>query len=263
MFVSSLFVYPVKSARGLAVPRARVSDRGFAWDRRFMVVDPEGSFLTQRELPRLALVEVALGEGRLTLRAPGQLALEVPLPPDTGARREVEVWGDVCPAGVIPGAGAWLEGFLGTPCELVYMPDEVRRPTPADSARAGAADRVGFADAFPFLLTTTASLEELARRGADVPMDRFRPNLVVSGCEPFAEDGWRRIRVGGVVFHVVKPCDRCATTTVDQATGETGKEPLRTLASFRRREGKVYFGQNLLHEGSGEVAVGDPVVVLD
>lgn len=257
--VTALSVYPVKSARGVAVAEAEVGDRGFEGDRRFMIVDAAGRFLTQRTLPRMALLEVAFDDGaRLRLSAAGAGGITVPRRPESGETRTVEVWRDRVEAlGVGPEPAAWLSRFLGVPCALVYMPDASERAV--DPAFAPPDARVGFADGFPFLLASTDSLGELARRGADVPMSRFRPNIVVSGAEPFAEDTWKTVRIGEVTFAVCKPCGRCAITTTDQLTAEVGREPLQTLATFRRTGREVRFGQNLVQQGRGKVRVGDGV----
>jgi MOSC domain-containing protein len=223
-------------------------------------VDAAGRFLTQRTLPRMSLVSVAVDGGVLRLDAPGADALEVPLRPEAGERRAVDVWGDRCEALSLGDAPArWLTGFLGVACGLVYMPDAtVRATNPAYGP-----GRVGFADAFPFLLTSTTSLAALAQRGGAVPMERFRPNIVVKGAEPFAEDGWARLRIGAVTFRVAKPCVRCAITTVDPDVGAVaGVEPLRTLATFRRSGDGVLFGMNLVHETGGVIEVGATAEVL-
>ena len=257
--ISALYVHPVKSFRGLSVPEAWVGDRGFEFDRRFMLVDENGHFLTQRTLPRMCLLETAIEGDRLRVSAPG-VSLELPLRPTAGEPRTVKVWRSTVEARSLgPDAAAQLGAFLGVPCELVYMPDEVHRACNPEYAPGSI---VSFADGYPFLLATTASLEELGRRGAPVEMVRFRPNLVVDGAEPFAEDQWRRVRIGEVEFRVVKPCDRCSIPTVDPATGETGVEPTRTLASFRKRGNEVLFGQNLIALAEGVVRVGDPVEPL-
>ncbi len=257
--VRSLHVYPVKSLRGIDVPRAAVGDRGLEHDRRFMLVDEGGRFLTQRALPRMSLVSVAMDPPLLRLRAPGQADLRVPLRPGGGDRLVVEVWRDRCEALSLGAeAAAWCSAFLGVAARLVYMPDATIRAT--SSARAPG--RVGFADAYPFLVVSEGSRAELARRGADVPMERFRPNIVVDGAAPFAEDGWTRFRIGPVTFRMTKPCVRCAITTVDPATGAfAGAEPLRTLATFRRSEEGVLFGMNAVHDGTGTIALGDAVEV--
>jgi uncharacterized protein YcbX len=173
----------------------------------------------------------------------------------------VAIWKDQCVA-VAAGAeaDAWFTALLGTPCRLVTMPSSTVRQVDLGYAEPG--DPVGFADGFPFLLISQGSLDELNRRlEHPVPMDRFRPNIVVDGCEPHAEDGWSRVTIGEISFRVVKPCARCVITTTDQQTGERGREPLRTLATYRRVGNKVLFGQNLIHDGVGAVRVGDPCVV--
>ncbi len=261
--LSALAVYPVKSARGIGLASAAVGSRGLDGDRRWMVVDETRAFLTQRTHPRLALIAVAASGRELVLSAPGMPEIAVEPPGAGAAAVAVQVWDDVCAArSAGDEAAGWLSALLGTRCGLVYLPDDSHR---AVAPRAGVPSaEVGFADAFPFLLLSEASLADLNRRLArPVPMDRFRPNLVVAGCPPYAEDGWRQIRIGPLAFHVAKPCSRCATTTVDQATGERGREPLATLATYRRVGDKVLFGQNLVHEGTGTLRLGDEVTVLE
>lgn len=261
--LSALTVYPVKSAAGVALTSARVDARGLAGDREWMAVDDKRTFLTQRTHPRLALVSVAIADEGLALTAPGMPSFTLHSPPSHAAVVPVRVWSDVC--GAVPAgeeAAHWLSAFLGCRCELVFMPGESRRPVRAGGGAP--ASEIAFADAFPFLLVSEASLGDLNRRLATpVPMDRFRPNLVVRGCDPFAEDGWLRIRIGRIEFRVVKPCARCSTTTVDQVSGERGREPLATLATYRRVGNQVMFGQNLVHDGGGELRVGDEVTVLE
>jgi uncharacterized protein YcbX len=260
MNLQAIHVFPVKSCRGLSPTEAEVGDRGFEGDRRFMLVDAERQFLSQRRLPTMALLHTAFEGARLRLTGPG-VALELPARPAGGEARRVRIWDDEVDAWSLgPEAAGALSAFLGLACELVYMPDSTERPVDTDWAPAGY--RVGFADGFPYLLTTTASLAELGRRGADVEMLRFRPNLVVDGAEPFAEDGWQQIRIGDVRFSVVKPCARCTIPNVDPATAEVGVEPTRTLVGFRKLDGQVRFGHNLIAQGRGRVRVGDPVVVL-
>lgn len=263
--LAGVHVYPLKSAAGIALPRARVERHGLALDRRWMLVDEEGVFLSQRVEPRLALLSVEIGEGRLTVRAPQLPDLDLALHPQGVADVPVRIWGDRTLAlGSGDEADAWFGAWLGRRVRIVYVPDASLRQVDLGYARRG--DRVGFADGFPFLLISQGSLDELNRRlDVPLPMHRFRPNLVVSGVAPFAEDEWVRIRIGEVVFHVVKPCARCSVTTVDQATGVPGVEPLRTLATFRRVGGKVVFGQNLVHDPGTDseesVEVGATVVV--
>ena len=259
--VSGLTVYPVKSCRGIDLAEAVVGATGFEHDRQWMVVDADGRFLSQRQAPELAQIEVATGGDQLTLSAPALPVLTIPLGTPQGPERTVEVWQDRFAAVDAGDAAArWLEQHLGRQARLVRMASADSRPL-AGGAVTGIA--VSFADAFPFLLVSKGSLEELNRRlKVPLPMDRFRPNIVVAGCDPHTEDGWARVAIGEVVFRVAKPCARCVITTTDQRTGERGPEPLRTLATYRMVEGKVLFGQNLVHENRGVVRVGDEVWVL-
>jgi len=256
--VSSLHVYPIKGARGTSVASASVGDRGFVDDRRYMVVDPNGVAITQREVARLALVEPTLESGGLRVVSPGMPPLKVGR---GGDRRSAVVWSAVVDAlDVGREAAEWFSSVLGVHCSLVYMPDHARRPVNPKYDDSGAI--VSFADGFPFLLASESSLADLnARLESPVPMDRFRPNVVVRGAPAWAEDDWDRIAIGEVEFSVPKPCDRCVVTTIDQSSGVAGKEPLRTLATFRARDGRVWFGENLVHHGQGTLSVGDVVTV--
>lgn len=261
--LSALYRYPVKSCRGDAVERALVTARGLEGDRLLMITDADGHFLTQREYPKMALIEPTLGDELLTLRAPSMSALDVPKR-SSGVAQTVIVWRDRC-AAVDQGeaAAAWLSDYLGTHARLVHLHDDFSRATdPLYSRRPD--DQTSFADGFPFLIISEASLTDLNHRLATpLPMNRFRPNLVVHGAEPFDEDQWQQIRIGAVTFDLVKPCARCAITTVDQATAAVGKEPLATFATFRRtNDGKVLFGQNMISSGKGTIAVGDPVELI-
>lgn len=270
--VARLFIYPVKSLRGIAVDAAEVDALGFAGDRRFLVVDGDGRFVTQRTVPRMAAVATALDAATLTLSAGGAGAVSVPRASDPAAPlRRVTVWGSegllAEDCGEEP--AAWLTARLGQPVRLVRAGARFERPLKPSRARPG--DRVAFADAFPFLAISEASLDRLNDRLAErdeepVPMDRFRPNLVLSGCDAHAEDQWMRFRIGPVVFRQGGPCARCLVTTTDQMTGERkGPEPLRTLATYRRAAddpSDVNFGANLVHETfTGTIRVGDDVVI--
>lgn len=259
--VSALHVYPIKSCRGLELKAVRFDHLGPLYDRRFMLVDETGRFLTQRELPRLALIEPRLGPTALQVSAPDMPVLKVAMTQRDAKRIEINVWKHVGPAeDVGESAADWFSRFLGRPCRLVRLPEDARREVDPSYANA----LVAFADAFPVLLIAEASLEDLNQRmQTKLPMNRFRPNVVVRGCEPFAEDTWKQIRIGELVLDVVKGCDRCTTTTVDQRTGERGKEPLATLATYRKRDNAVYFGQNCVHQGPGSIRVGDEVEVLE
>jgi len=263
MQVTGLYVYPLKSARGRPVDVAVLDDLGFEGDRRWCVVDPEGRVVTQRECPALATIEADLAPDRLVLRRDGIEPLAVRIPAAGAPRLAVRVHDDRT-EGVAADSGteAWLEAALGRPLRLVHMPPAVRREVSQAYGRPG--DRVGFADGYPLLLTSEASLAEVNRRlAAPVAMDRFRPNVVVDAGQPFEEDEWKRIRIGSAGFRVVKPCGRCVVITTDQRTGARGAEPLQTLATFRKWEGKVLFGQNLIHDGRGPIRAGDRVEVLE
>ncbi|MGN6759660.1 MAG: MOSC domain-containing protein [Thermomicrobiales bacterium] len=262
--LTAIYHYPIKSCAGTALASATLTSRGLLHDRELLVIDPAtGHFLTQREAPRLALVRPAIADGELTVAAVGQAALTVPIAVD-GPARPVVVWRDTCLA-VDQGdaIAAWLGAVIGRPCRLVRMAEHFVRhvdPHYATSPR----DQVGFADGFPVLVISEESLADLnARLATPLPMNRFRPNLVVSGGAPYAEDGWRRVRIGAIVFHLVKPCARCVITTTDQATAARGKEPLATLATYRRRGPGAMFGQNGIHETPGVIRVGDSIEVLE
>jgi uncharacterized protein YcbX len=261
-----MYVYPVKACRGIAVEAARVVERGLEHDRRWMIVDSRGKFLTQRELPALQLVTTAIEGDSVRLTADGTAPLDLPLrpPPETTTPLDVRVWRSELVARRHAVGSDWFSTVLARPVSLVWMDDDATRAT-ARPPRTP----VSFADGYPLLVTSRASLDELNRRLAEtgsppITMERFRPNLVLDGDgEPFVEDELRRFTIGAIPFRGVKPCDRCRVTTVDPETAATGKEPLRTLATFRARDGAVYFGMNLAHEGRGELRVGDEVTLLE
>lgn len=265
MHLSELNIYPVKSLKGIALEESPIEARGLLYDRRWMLVDQHSKFMTQREYPRMALIETSVKGDGLVVGFDGR-DLAVPENAE-GGPVEVGIWEGTVAAAVFGNeVNDWFSEALGVECRLVKMPETTHRPVPADYAVDAANDHVSFADAFPFLLIGKASLDGLnSRLKTPVPMNRFRPNFVVSGSEPFAEDNWRKVRIGENVFHVVKPCGRCVIPTVDQATGiKDGKEPLKTLASFRTKNGKVLFGQNLIGEHPrGMARVGDAVEILE
>jgi uncharacterized protein YcbX len=258
--LSGLNVYPIKSCAGISLDSADLSATGLRYDRRWMLVDETGEFMSQRTHPRMALISVRLSTELLIVGAPGMPELEIPLQQESGNQIEVHVWGDTN-RGELVGeeADRWFGEFLGFPCRLVCKPDDDLRLVDSSYAKDG--DQVGFADGFAFLLISEASLEDLNERlEAPLPMNRFRPNFVVRGCTPYAEDGWSGVRIGSVPFRVAEPCPRCAITTVDQNTGVPGKEPLRTLATYRKTDLGAVFGRNHIHDALGTVRVGDPVV---
>ena len=261
--LASLHVYPLKGAGGFSPAAWEVDDRGLRHDRRWMLVDPAGDFISQREEPRLALVQTRIEPPHLVLEAPAMPEIRLALAPMGGRAMAVQVWGQGV-AGWLPDTKAdqWISEYLARPCGIAYMPEEASRAI--DPQYAAPWREVSFADGFPFLVISQASLDDLNQRlPAPLPMNRFRPNLVVAGTAPFAEDGWRRVRIGQIHLELVKPCARCVVTTTDQATGARGQEPLRTLATFRQVDGKVLFGQNAIHDATGRLVAGENVQVLE
>jgi len=268
MILSAIHIYPVKSCRGIALRSAAVDTLGFVNDRRFMFVSEDGKHLTQRTQPRLALVETSLSTECLKLSSPGFGSIEVPLADPTAPLRTVEVWSSSGLQAEDCGDQVhhWISDFLGEKYRLVRIGQAFRRPVRNTSPLAP--DLVTFADAFPFLVLSEASLADLNARMAQhgepaLPMNRFRPNLVISGCAAYEEDTWERMKIGPVTFRAGGPCARCIIITTDQFTGLRAKEPLRTLATYRRdplQPTEVNFGQNLINEDkSGVISVGDEV----
>jgi uncharacterized protein YcbX len=263
--ITSLTIYPVKSLAGITLQSSELDNMGLKYDRRWMLVTPDGMFLTQRKYPQMALVSTSLDDGQLTLSMKGKENHVVPNA--TADTMDVKIWKDTVTAQRIGDASdAWLSNALGFECHLVHIDDNEMRQCSLDYAEEG--DRTGFADAFPILVISEESLSDLnsklENKGKDlVPMKRFRPNIVVSGCEAFAEDTWETMTMGDISMHGIKLCDRCILTTVDPKTGKrTGKEPLETLGEYRKWDNNVYFGMNIIHKQLGTLNVGDEVTVL-
>lgn len=262
--LSALHIYPLKSCAALAPPQIDVEPRGLAHDRRWMIVDTGKRFITGREQPRLVLIRAEPTPRGLLLRAPGLPDLFVAPPGARAARVDVTVWRSTVDAALADDeAHAWVSRFLRADCRLVYMDPRAARRVDPDHSRPG--DEVSFADAYPLLLISQGSLDALnAKLRQPVGMLRFRPNLVIDGVPPHAEDGWKRLRIGSVEFELVKPCVRCGFTTVIPETGafDPNGEPLRTLSAYRRGIKGVIFGQNVIARGRGRLRVGDAVEVL-
>jgi len=256
--LASIRIYPIKSLGGFAVEEARTTDRGFAHDRRWMLVDAEGCFISQRESAALACLHCAPSPNGFTVTdvRDGD-RIELPWALDQGQSKQAQVWNDAVDVLQAPMAmSAWFAEKLGITCSLVYMPDAAHRPVDAKYASGG----TSLSDGFPYLIISKASLDDLnTRLESPMPMNRFRPNLVIAGGTPFQEDAWTSIAIGDAHFNLVKPCARCVITTTDQRTGERGKEPLRALASFRNVNGKVMFGMNAMGLAGDVVRVGDLV----
>ncbi len=258
--LASIHRYPVKSLGGHAVREARLTDRGLEHDRRWMLVDEQGRFITQRALPVMACLATAPDDEGFTVtdRRDGR-RLRLPWVLAQGPERTVEIWGTRVRAREAERAyAAWFSDRLDRAVHLVHLPEETRRLVDPQYATGP----VSFADGFPYLLLSQASLDDLnTRLDTPVPMDRFRPNLVIAGGAAFQEDDWRSIRIGDLPFRLVKPCARCVIPTTDQRTGLRGQEPIRTLARYRSRDGKMMFGKNAVGPEAGVLRVGMPLAV--
>lgn len=266
MKLTEINIYPVKSLRGISREKSVVEDRGLQFDRRWMLVDEKNNFLTQREFPKMAAVEVKVLKSELSFKIDGE-EISIPFAPNTVNKANVKIWRSRCRADVYgDDVNNWFGDVLQTKCRLVVMPAESRRIVNPFYAVNKYQDTLSFADGYPFLLIGESSFNDLnAQLETPLPMNRFRPNFVVAGAEPFAEDEWKKIRIGKTIFHVVKPCARCVMTTIDQETGISGgKEPLKTLAEFRLKRQKILFGQNLIAENTGEeIKIGDEIEIVE
>ncbi|MGN6397071.1 MAG: MOSC domain-containing protein [Mucilaginibacter sp.] len=263
--VSELYIYPIKSLAGIPVKKAFVTPRGFGHDRRWLLVDENNCFITQREHHQMALLQVAIeNDGLRVTHKVNNKSISIPFyTPGTGHEQVmVTIWDDNCIAEFVSAeADKWFTEMLGIKCRLVYMPDSTHRMV--DQRYAKEDSITSFADAYPFLLVGQASLDDLNTRLAEaLPMNRFRPNIVFTGGEPFGEDMYGHFTINNINFYGVKLCARCVMTTVDQDTAITGKEPLKTLAKYRFKNNKILFGQNLIHKGEGGITVGDELIVL-
>jgi uncharacterized protein YcbX len=259
--LTALQFYPVKSLAPVSITSAAIENRGIVGDRRWMLVDPDGELISQRAFPKLALCSASPVSGGIRIVIPGGKSIDVATPSEIAPVVRSHVWNDSLDLLDAGEATAQLfTDFLGTPVRLVYQTNDTIRPVDP-RYRASASDQVSLADGYPLLLTSEASLAYLnGRLKNPVSMDRFRPNLVISGSCPFEEDTWKRICIGKVPFAVVKPCARCRVINVDPATGLSQKEPLRTLSRYRRASsGKVLFGQNLIPQAGGTITLGDEV----
>lgn len=265
--LGALYRFPLKSGKGECLSRVSLDTLGVVGDRRWMLVDEAtGRFLTQRAEPTMSQLSAHWnGAGGLTLGAEGFGTLHVPVPSGATDLRGVTIWRDTLR---VPDAGdeaaQWLSRFINKPVRLVHVP--VERARMIESGYGHDDDKVAFADGYPLLLIGQASLDDLSHKvGRPLEMLRFRPNLVIEGSEAFAEDGWKRIRIGDVEFRVVKPCSRCILTTIDPNTGKRDeqREPLATLMTYRKQESGTMFGQNLVNDSEGVLEIGMPVTVLE
>lgn len=262
--LAGLWIYPLKSAAALPLSECAVEARGLQDDRRWMLVDADGRFITGRQIGALVRIQAQPQASGLRLRAPGQPELSVPVPSVLAPRRPSTVWSDTVAALDAGDAAAeWLSATLGQSCRLVYMDAAAQRPVDPKYAQPG--DEVSFADGYPLLLISKAAIDLLSSRvGEAMHPLRFRPNLLIDAVPAHAEDQWRRIRIGAVEFEVVKPCVRCVFTTVDPDSGERhpGGEPLHSLKHYRRGPKGITFGQNLIARAPGTLRLGDPLEIL-
>ncbi|SKB78245.1 hypothetical protein SAMN05660226_03119 [Parapedobacter luteus] len=259
--VSELYVYPIKSLGGISLQEAMVAERGLLYDRRWMLIDAHHRFLSQRQQPRMALIQVHLTDDGLHVTHQGVRPLHIPFTQVYEQAETVAIWDDTCTAMLAPPMyHRWFSHVLGIECRLVYMPESTRRAV--DPRYAPPGHIASFADAYPFLMIGQASLDDLnSRLETPLPINRFRPNIVFTGGQPYEEDRMGGFRIGPIRFHGVKLCARCVITTIDQQFGERGKEPLKTLATYRSKNNKTLFGQNLIHQGTGMIRVGDAITV--
>jgi uncharacterized protein len=259
--VAALYIYPIKSLGGIELSKATLTRRGLEYDRRWMLVDHNNQFLTQRTHPQMALLKTAIEDSFIVVHHLNEPSskIKIPLHPAPASTVTVEVWEDHCEAQYAENSiNEWFSLKLGFPCKAVYMPDSSERkldPLYAISDK----DITGFADGYPLLMISEASLEDLnSRLEEPLPMDRFRPNIVISGTAAFAEDEMKKFFINNIRFYGVKLCGRCPITTTNQQTGERNREPLKTLATYRTINNKVCFGQNVICE-EGAISVGDTI----
>lgn len=269
--VASLYIHPVKSLGGFSVQEALTTDRGFEHDRRWMLVDEQRRFLSQREAPTMACLHTTplAGGFRVTDVRDGA-TLDLPWSFSTGVRFTATVWNDAVDLIAAENHhSSWFAQRVGIACTLAHMPDATLRSVD----RTYAEGITSLSDGFPYLIVSQASLDDLNARirssshqlidqTADIGFDRFRPNIIVAGGEPFQEDTWTQVRIGDHAFNLVKPCARCTIPTIDQQSGERGKEPLRTMATYRSMNNKVYFGMNAVSAPGSRVRVGMPLLPL-
>jgi uncharacterized protein YcbX len=257
--ISELWQYPIKSLQGIPLDTIRVSRMGFNLDRRWMIVDDEGTFLSQRQDPTMATLAVDIAHDALHVRSPDNETISIPLEAEERELIPVTIWDSRVDAFTHdPAINAYFSDMLHRTCQLVRIPEAAIRQVDRHYSRKG--DHVGFADGFPVLVTCSASLDDLnGKLQTPVPMNRFRPNIVVKTDIPFEEDDWTLIAAGGLPIRIVKPCDRCVIITTDQSTGVRSEEPTRTLATYRARGNGVFFGMNGIPDTEGTLRIGDAV----
>lgn len=261
--ISQLFIYPVKSLGGISVQQAILTDRGFTHDRRWMLVDENNRFLSQRELPVMALLQTEItGEGiKITDKRNAASNCMIPFANETKEKIQVQVWDDTCEAELVSDdLNKWFAAALQINCKLVFMPDDSMRKV--DGRYALNNEITSFSDGYPLLLIGQSSLDDLNNRLEEkLSIDRFRPNIVFTGGAAYEEDTMAEFEINGIDCYGVKLCARCVVTTIEQSNAAKGKEPLKTLAAYRQMNNKIYFGQNVLYNGTGIINVGDSIII--
>jgi len=264
LIVSELYIYPIKSMGGIAINAAQLTETGFQYDRRWMLVDQNNRFLTQREIPGMALLQVQLSNEGLEVhhKINSQKKIFIPFQLQNNETVTVQVWDDFCVANKVNNeTDEWFSDVLGSECRLVYMPNGTQRKV--DPLYAGNNDITAFSDGYPLIMIGQSSLDDLnSRLEEKLPINRFRPNIVFTGGEPYEEDRMEHFKINGIDFYGVKLCGRCIITTMNQEDASQGKEPLKTMASYRAKDNKVYFGQNLLFKGNGEIHLNDSIEII-
>lgn len=261
MVVTELYIYPIKSLRGIKVQRAFVREKGFKYDRRWMLVDENNNFITQRKQPNMALLKVAHLDNQFVVSTHDDGYIEIPESISDGDTAVVTIWDNEVEALVADNnINDWFSEALKLNCKLAYMPLQSRRPIDTDFANKNEA--VSFADEFPYLIIGESSFDDLNNRLREkITIERFRPNIVYKGAPAFEEDGWGKFKIGDVQFYGAKQCGRCVFTTINPDTGEKGKEPLATLTKYRQKNNKVYFGINVIASDVGDISVGDRISI--
>lgn len=257
--IHSLHVYPIKSCRGIELQSAELVETGIKYDRHWMLVDENGDFLSQRQYPLMAGISCEFSGSNLLLNAKKQDPLEIPMQQSPAGFKQVNIWNDSCNAALVSQqASNWFSALIGVSCELVYLPETEKRQV--DLRYAAPNQIVGFADGFPLLVVSLASIDLLNQKlEQKVTIDRFRPNIVIEGCPAHAEDEWSRIVIGDIEIQLVKACSRCVIPSIDQRSSEKHPTILKTLASYRRTDNKILFGQNGLHSGNGRIHKGQEI----
>lgn len=265
IYLSGLYIYPIKSIAGISLKKSFAGERGLEYDRRWMLIDENKKFITQRKYHEMALINLKLeGDHMILSHSSKDIGeIEIPLKINEGDRIQSAIWSDDVEV-IWPNltADRWFSEVLNTKCRLVYLPDDSKRQIDPDYVAKPM--NTSLSDGYPYLLANTKSLDDIREKtGLDLEMKRFRPNLVVNANDAFDEDNWKNLRIGDLVFEVVKPCARCVMTTIDPETGMTGKEPLKTLATYRKKNGKVLFGQNTIIKSEGVIRVGDEIRIVE